>query len=328
MDGNGRLEALYLSRTDVESVAPPMAEVVAAVERALLEKGSGRIEMPPKIGIHPRPDSLCHAMPAWLPSLKAAGIKWVSAFPDNARRGLPQVSGLIILNDPDTGLPVCIMDCTWITAARTGAATAAAARRLARPGSETVAIVACGVQGRSNLEALKSVFPGIGLVRAFDTNRAAAELYADQMRRKLDVEVLVTGSAEEAVRGADIVVTSGPIVRNSGWRLGRSCFAEGVFISPVDLDSYLEPEVFRAAGRFYTDDSAQFAAYRKMGFFEGVPDPLGDLGELLAGRKPGRTDPREITISANLGLAIEDVAVAVAIHARAREKGVGTILPL
>ncbi len=327
--GKGRRpEALCLSRADVESVAPPMSEVVVAVERALLEKGLGRAEMPPKIGIHPRPDSLCHAMPAWLPSFKAAGIKWVSAFPDNARKGLPQVSGLIILNDPDVGLPTCIMDCTWVTAARTGAATAVAARRLARPESKVVAIVACGVQGRSNLEALKTVFPGISLVRAFDADRAAAERYAEEMRRRLGVDVAVAGSAAEAVEGADIAVTSGPIVRGSKWRLGPKCFAEGVFISPVDLDSYLEPEVFRAAGKFYTDDLAQFAAYRKMGFFEGVPEPVGDLGDLLAGRSPGRTDAREMTISANLGLAVEDVAVAAAIYERARIEGRGTVLRL
>ena len=319
---------LYLSRADVEAIAMPMAEVIEAVEEALREKGTGRAEMPPKIGIHPRPDSLCHAMPAWLPAAGGAGIKWVSAFPANAEKGLPQVSGLITINDPDTGLPLCVMDCTWVTAVRTGAATAVAARYLARGDSETVAIVACGVQGRSNLQALKTVLPELSKVKAFDSRCDTAQAYAAEMRASLGIEVQIAESAQEAVRDSDIVVTSGPISRRSDWKLGPESFAEGTFISAVDLDSYLKPEVFAAAGKFYTDDSAQFASYRRMGFFEGVTDPMGDLGDILAGRKPGRENDREITISANLGLAVEDVAVAARVYRKALAAGIGTELPL
>jgi len=150
-------QLLYLSRKDVEDVDLSMAEIIKTLEVAFREKAEGRVEMPPKPGIHPGGgDNFIHAMPAYIPALKSAGMKWVSGFPANTRRGLPYVSGLLILNDPDTGLPLAVMDCGWITGIRTGAATAVAAKHLARPESATVGILACGVQGRTNLAALQA----------------------------------------------------------------------------------------------------------------------------------------------------------------------------
>ena len=116
---------LYLSRHDVETVALPMADIIAGLEAMFIEKGRGLTEMPPKPGIHTQPDAFIHAMPAYIPSLGAAGVKWVSGYPANQQKGLPYISGLLILNDPETGFPLAVMDCTWITAQRTGAATAA-----------------------------------------------------------------------------------------------------------------------------------------------------------------------------------------------------------
>ena len=121
---------LYLSREDVEATRLTMLEIIQALESMFLEKGHGRVEMPPKPGIHPRPDAFIHAMPAYIPSLAAAGLKWVSGYPGNQSKGLPYITGLLILNDPDTGVPLAVMDCTWITAQRTGAATAVAAAEL------------------------------------------------------------------------------------------------------------------------------------------------------------------------------------------------------
>src|SRR5574342_563819 len=136
-------ELLYLSRADVEAVDLDMKAIIGLLEQAFLEKGKGNIEMPPKPGIHTMPNAFIHAMPAYIPALKSAGIKWVSGYPENQKRGLPYISGLLILNDVETGFPCAVMDCTWITAYRTGAATALAARYLARPESETEGILAC-----------------------------------------------------------------------------------------------------------------------------------------------------------------------------------------
>jgi ornithine cyclodeaminase/alanine dehydrogenase len=117
-------KVLYLSRADVETVNLSMKEIIDLLEKAFLEKGNSRVEMPPKPGVHTMPDAFIHAMPAYIPSMRSAGIKWVSGYPENFKRGLPYITGLMILNDVDTGIPYAIMDCAWITAMRTGAASA------------------------------------------------------------------------------------------------------------------------------------------------------------------------------------------------------------
>lgn len=318
---------LYLSRRDVEAVGLPMAAVVDALEAMFVEKGHGRVEMPPKPGIHTRPDAFIHAMPAWIPAMNAAGVKWIAGYPDNMPRGLPYIHGLLVLNDPETGVPLAVMDATWITAMRTGAATAIAARRLARPESRTVGIVACGVQGRSNLEALRCVFPGLTRAVAYDLRPEVARRFADDMSRALGLEVVATERVDEAVRGLDMVVTSGPILKRPTPVIEPDWLAPGTFVSPVDFDSYVTPAAFRA-GRVFTDDLAQFRYYRAEGYFQETPEPEADLGQLVTGQAPGRRTPDERTFAINLGLALEDMATAARILAEAGRRGIGTRLEL
>jgi ornithine cyclodeaminase/alanine dehydrogenase-like protein (mu-crystallin family) len=317
----------YLSRADVERVGLPMTDVIEAVERSFVEKGVGKTQMPPKLGIHPSTDGFSHAMPAYVPALRAAGLKWVSAFPENKARGLPYITGLIVLNDPETGFPTAVMDCTWITAVRTAAATAVAARYLARPDSRTVGIVACGVQGRTNLEALSCVFD-IDSVRAYDHRIENAERYSDEMSSRLKLPVEPVERLEDAVSGLDLVVTSGPIHKHPEPSIPSGWLAPGAFACPLDFDSYWTGDAMREADKFATDDTAQLEAIRSTGYFQDTPAPYADLGEIVSGRKPGREHPEERIISMNLGLAIEDMATGVQVLERARELGVGTRLPL
>ncbi|HJX59838.1 MAG TPA: ornithine cyclodeaminase family protein, partial [Thermodesulfobacteriota bacterium] len=263
---------LYLSRKDVETIALPMQEIIDALEAMFKEKGAGRTEMPPKPGIHTRPDAFIHAMPAYIPSLQSAGMKWVSGYPDNQRRGLPYITGLLLLNDPETGIPIAIMDCTWITAKRTGAATAVAAKYLARPDSTTVGIVACGVQGRSNLEALSCLFK-IKKVKAYDLYPEIAEQYAMEMSKALNLDIEPVKNLPEAVKGLDMVVTSGPILKNPKPLIERGWLARGAFASPVDFDSYWKTEALREIDKLATDDLAQMHYYRHEGYFKETPEP-------------------------------------------------------
>src|SRR5213594_347616 len=206
---------LYLSRADVEAARVPMKAIIERLLIAFGEKGRGRVEMPPKPGIHPGApgnDNFIHAMPASVPALGAAGVKWVSGFPDNAKRGLPYVSGLLILNDPETGLPKTVMDASWITAMRTGAATAVAAKHLARRSAASFGILGCGVQARTNLEALTHVLPALKEVRAYDIHPERAARYCEEMRAAHPgLRLTPVGSPREAVEGSDVVVTAGPI---------------------------------------------------------------------------------------------------------------------
>ncbi|MBW2196262.1 MAG: hypothetical protein JRF58_00100 [Deltaproteobacteria bacterium] len=184
---------LYLSQKDVVSVGLTMTEIIETLEVAFREKGRGNTEMPPKPGIHPGgEDNFIHAMPAYIPALNAAGVKWVSGFPGNQKKGLPYITGLLILNDPETGIPISVMDCVWITAVRTGAATALSARHLARPESSVVGVLGCGVQGRTNVEALNTLFP-LKRVMAYDVNTEAVRGYADEIGSRLNLEVIPVG---------------------------------------------------------------------------------------------------------------------------------------
>ncbi len=320
------LTMLYLSRADVEAVDLPMPDIIAALEAMFVEKGQGKVEMPPKPGIHPRKDAFIHAMPAFIPSLSAAGIKWVSGYPDNQAKGLPYITGLLILNDPDTGIPLAVMDATWITAQRTGAATAVAARQLARPDSATAGIIACGVQGRSNLEALAAVFD-LRHVRAHDIRPEIARRFAGEMGPRLQLDIELVSSPRECVE-ADLVVTSGPILKNPNPVIEAGWLRPGAFASAVDFDSYWQGGALAEADKLATDDTQQMEYYRSEGYFKQTPRAYADLGEILAGRKPGRQSEEERTFCVNLGIALDDMATAIIVYREARKRGLGIELPL
>ena len=322
-----RGELLYLSRADVEAAGLDMAAVIELVEEGFREKAAGRVEMPPKPGIHPQPDAFIHAMPAYIAGMQSAGVKWVGGNPENPLRGLPYISGLIILNDVQTCAPYAVMDCTWITGYRTGAATAIAAKHLARRESATAGIIACGFQGRTNLLALAEVLP-LTRAYAFDTDAAVQRRFVTEMSAALDIEIVGVREVHEAVAASDVVVTSGPILKHPAPTIIRDWLKPGAFASAVDFDSYWTEEALAQVDKIATDDHAQFQHYRRVGYFQKTPEPYADLGELVGGRKPGRERADERTMAMNLGLAIDDMAVAPEVYRRARAAGLGTWLPL
>ena len=321
-------EVLYLSRYDVEKLNIPMEKIIQIVEEAFLEKAKGRTEVPPKPGIHPQKDAFIHAMPAYIPNMRSAGVKWVSGFPENAKRGLPYISGLLILNNPETGVPKCVMDCTWITAKRTGAATAVAARYLAEPDSRVFGVLGCGVQGRSNLEALMVVCKNLEKVKAYDINSENLQRYVGEMTAKHGLKIVPVSSPRKAVENCDLVVTAGPILKNPQPVIEESWFKDGGFACSLDFDSYWKPEAVHSMDKFCTDDRNQLAHYRKLGYFSSIPNVYADLDEIVSGKKLGRENSRERILSMNLGLAIEDMATAILIYEKAKETEIGKKLPL
>ena len=321
-------QLLYLSREDVINTGVSMANVIDSLEVAFREKGEGHTEMPPKPGIHPGgDDNFIHAMPAFIPALKSAGIKWVSAFVDNLKKGLPYISGLVILNDVETGLPLSIMDGVWMTGMRTGAATALSARYLARPDASTVGVLGCGVQGRTNLEALTVLFP-VKTVKAFDTNADSVRAYAKDVGTRLNVSVEPVDNPQKAVTGCDMVVTAGPLLKTPHATIRKGWLDKGAFASLVDFESYWHADALGEVDRFCTDDTPQIKHYQALGYFQNIPPIHADLGELVTGKKTGRESDAERTMTANLGLAIDDMAVAPLIYKKALAKRIGTLLPL
>jgi ornithine cyclodeaminase/alanine dehydrogenase-like protein (mu-crystallin family) len=321
-------DLIYLSRHDVERLEIPIQTVICAVEKAFLEKAMGRAEAPPKPGIHPQQDAFIHAMPAYLSKMRAAGVKWVSGFQANPAHGLPYISGLLILSNVENGFPMCVMDCTWITAKRTGAATAVAARRLARKDSKTLGMLGCGAQGRSNVEALKTVCSNLEKVKAYDINERNLRKYAEDMTAEHGLEIITVNSPREAVEDCDIVVTAGPILKDPHPVIESSWFKTGAFACALDFDSYWKPEAMRSVDKFCTDDREQLKYYETQGYFSDIPEVYADLAEIVSGRELGRQNDWERILTVNLGLAIEDICTAILVYERAVKAGIGKRLPL
>jgi len=322
-------QLLYLNRKDVSDTGLAMADIIDAVEKGFEEMGNNNVEMPPKPGIHPgNDDNFIHAMPAYIPSMNTAGMKWVSGYPGNPEKGLPYINGLLIYNDVGTGIPLAVMDCTWITAMRTAAASAVSAKYLARKESSTLGILACGVQGHTHLSAMSVLF-NLEKVLLFDTVAEQAESLAEYGKKEFNLDVDIVKDPKMAVTGCDIVVTSGPILQQPHETIKKGWVEQGTFVSCVDFDSYFSRNALAEADKWTTDNLDQYNHYKNdVGFFKACPDIYAELGELVTGKKAGRQNDQEITFAANLGLAMEDMAVCPLIYNLAKEKNIGTWLSL
>ncbi len=315
---------LYLSKDDVVRTGLGITRIMDVVEQVFREKGAGNVEMPPKPGIHPLPDSFIHAMPAYVPSLQAAALKWVSGYPQNPMRSLPYISGLLILNDPETGMPLAVMDATWITAMRTAAASAVAAKHLANSNPQTLTIIGCGVQGRSHLEAMTAAFPSLNSVMAYDISPQVLETYVAEMSETFPkLQFQKCGSPRETIVEADIIVTAGPIKKVPEPAIEAGWVKAGAFASPVDFDTYWSRSALEEFDKILTDDVPQFRFYRQQGYFGVFSELYADLSEVVCSTKTGRDTADERIMSMHLGLAVEDAAVAKKLYDSALESGIG-----
>ena len=326
---------LYLSQQDVRDTGADMPLALAAVEDAFKLHHRGQVLLPHKtvLDMDERKRGRGNAMPGYVGGdYHAFGIKWIAGFPGNpARFGLPRGTGLTVLNDAENGLPLAVMDCTLLSAMRTGAVTGVGARALARPDSASLAMIGAGVQARTQLEALRAVLPALREVRAYDLRREASEAFAAEARARHGLEARAVDSPEQAVRGADVVVTvtvaDEPIVKNA-W------MAPGSFFSAVG--SYQEEE-FEVVSRsdLVVVDGLEHVLHREtpviaLMIAQGLlaRERVLELGAILCGEKPGRKDPRQRVFFSPIGMAIEDICLSYRVFRLAEQKGVGTRLNL
>jgi alanine dehydrogenase len=295
-------DLLYLTRAEVAALLPPLLEQIDLAERTYRAMAAGRVELPPKPGIHPRPDSFLHAMPAYLADDDVAALKWVGGYPANPGRGLPYISGLIVVNDAGTGVPEAVLDGAEITAARTAAASGACIRRWAPDGWSRAAILGYGEQGRRHRDILRALNPDV-------------EIATYDPRPGLSTET----DPRSAVKGADVIVTAGPIVDSPDPLLTTDWLGNHWLLLPIDFDYYVGAEPVAAADLFAVDDVPQFNYYRTAGHFAGWPDP-----ELSTGAAFDRLGKR--VVACNLGVGALDAAFAAAVLVRARAEQVGTRL--
>lgn len=321
---------VYLDRTDLESLGITMAQVVGAVDAACRVKGAGGAVMPAKLSLHGEAGAFSQVMAASL-GAQGLGVKWITLFPANVAAGLPLVNGLVVLSDPATGQVTAVMEAGAVTAWRTGASVAVAARYLARADTDCAGLLGCGVQGTASVQALATVLPGLRAVRCFDVVPGAAAAFSRRMRRLLpEVTVHVCGDADEVPRGCGVVVSAITMVEGVQPPLGAGLLEAGALAVALDYDAAWTSAAMAECDRFYCDDAAQVLATREAGpRLAGIPGEIaGDLGELAAGLVAGRHDDHERLFCLNLGMAVEDVATAQLAFERARELGVGRDLPL
>jgi alanine dehydrogenase len=320
---------LLLTEEHVKSVLP-MSDLISAMESALARFSSGDVQQPVRTALTVGPQRAWWGlMPAYVNDPPTMGAKLVTVFSQNAERGLPTHLAMIVLFDPDTGALQALMDGRFITEARTAAVSAVSARYLARPDSCTLAIVGTGVQARSHLEAYTEVRQ-IRSVRVWSPNAASRERFVDEMQPHAGVPLRATSTAEDAVRGADLVVlaTSSPTpVVDLSWIAAGSHIVSVGACRPDQRE--MSPDLV-ARGRLFVDSRAAALVESGdvvMGIAEKRfgPDHLaGEIGELVLGRVRGRQSNEQITIFKSLGMAVEDVATADLVYRRAVEQGVGS----
>ncbi len=313
-------ELLYLSRSDVERLLDVDA-MLDALAAALVIFSSGKASVPPRTAVR-LDGGLLGVMPGHVPGV-ALETKLVSVFPGNEEHGLPSHQALIALFDENTGAPQALMDGTYITAIRTGGTAAVAARVLARHDAAVLAILGAGVQGWSHLQT----FPR---VRDFKEIRVASR-NSDRARdlAARDPRARAVGSFEEAVRGADVVAcctdARQPVVQGGWLKPGAHLSSVGGTFGPeLDAATVAASRVF-VEWRGAVTNPPPAGAHELQGL---DPDTVTEVGEVLAGTKPGRVSDDEVTLYKSTGHAVEDAATARLVYDRARESGAGLRLEL
>jgi ornithine cyclodeaminase/alanine dehydrogenase-like protein (mu-crystallin family) len=284
-----------IQRDDVRSHLPSLGEQIDLVEQTYRAMARGAVEMPPKIGVHPRQHAFLHAMPAYLVDDDVVALKWVSGFPANPARGLPYISGVIIVNDAESGIPRAIMDAAEITAARTAAVSGLCVKRWAPEKWARAAILGCGEQGRYHATMLRFLNPDAEIV-AFDPEPGKAAALGD---------VRAAAAPETAVEGAEVVITAGPIVLGANPPMRSSWLEESWLLLPIDFDLYVSAELTTACDLLISDDLHQFEYYREAGHFRDWRSPSASVGQALEAATTG-----ERVIACNLGVAALDAAFA------------------
>lgn len=325
------MDILWLTQSDVRSVLD-MPSAMKAVESGFREHGLRKVQMPPKSYLYfTRHNGDLRTMPSFMEEQDIAGVKIVNVHPDNREKGFPTVMAVVVLNSTETGAPLAIMDGTYLTDMRTGAAGGVAAKYLARPDSRIVGMVGTGDQARTQLLAL-SQFMDIEEVRITCRNLSNCARFEKVMSPVVNCDFIRTDSIKGVCR-CDVLVTTTPVrspIVKSEW------VREGTHINAIGADAAgkqeLEPTLLKRA-KVIVDDIIQASHSGEVnvpissGSFSEA-DIYAELGEVIAGIRPGRQSDKEITIFDSTGLAVQDLVTADMVYRKAMEKGIGKQLRL
>jgi alanine dehydrogenase len=307
---------LLLSSRDVKNLLS-IKEAIEAVERSFMLVSQNQVVMPSKLYLDlPSCGGDFRAMPAYIEGI--AGIKWVSVYPGNRDHGLPSIQAMIILNDPATGQTLAIMDGTYITTLRTGAAGAVAVKYLARKDSAVIGMVGAGAQAKMQLVAVSKVMPGIKKIKVYDVRESAREEYVNEMKRIVNCDIRAVDNLEQ-VADSDIVITTTPSREPV---IKESYIKPGTHINAIGADAHGKQELESSLvkkSRVIVDDIEQACHSGEVNvpLSEGIivrENICGTIGEVITGALAGRQNSREITIFDSTGLAVQDIMCAKAVY--------------
>jgi alanine dehydrogenase len=324
--------ALLLKRSEIASLLG-VEECISAVEHAFRLYAEGRTTPPGVLAIHAS-DGGFHIKAGLLELGRPYFVAKVNAnFPQNTKRfGLPLIQGVIVLCDAENGYPLALLDSMEITIIRTGAATGLAAKYLARRDAKVATICGCGNQGRITLKALAAV-RRLTRAYAFDIDEASARRFADELSTETGIEVSAVSDLAQAIKGSDICVTCTPSKR---YFLNHEFISPGTFIAAVGADNPEKQEIDPAllvSNKIIVDSLEQCATIGELhhALEQGLvtkADVHAELGEVIAGKKAGRTSDEEIIIFDSTGTALQDVAAAAIVYERAVSVGMGLVMDL
>ena len=304
-----------IKRNQIENVFS-MSDYVRTIEEAFMLYGQGKVQMPAKVYLtFDKGDLRC--MPVYMPTMKIAGVKNVNVHPAN--KDMPTVMATITLFDPETGSQLAIMDGTYITKMRTGAAGGVAAKYLSREDSKIAGFVGAGAQAKTQLEALLVTRPTITKVNVYDVNETNMKDFSDNAKARYDLDVRCVGSVKEAVENADIITTTTP-VRSP---IVKSEYVKpGTHINAIGADAAgkgeLDVEILKRA-RIVIDnfEQASHSGEINVALSKGIiskEDIYADIGQIVTGKKTARESVEQITVFDSTGLAIQDISVAGKIY--------------
>lgn len=324
---------LILNQEQVKKIIPlsKIREVIGAVEKAFGDYGKKKVQMPPKMYLDfPKFNGDLRIMPSFSETLKMAGTKIVNVHPDNPKKGLKTVMAIIILNDPKTGLAISLMDGTYITAVRTGAAGAVAAKYLARENATTMGVIGAGEQAITQIAAITKVRK-IKEVAVFDLNEKVVDRLTKVLAKE-KIKIKRAAKIEEAVK-KDILVTTTPVRKPI---IKREWVLPGTHINAIGADAAgkeeLDPQILKDA-KVFIDDWAQASHSGEINvpFSKGIitqKDIYGSLGEVVCGKLKGRKNDKEITVFDSTGLGVQDLYTANLVYNKAKNKKFGREIKL
>jgi ornithine cyclodeaminase/alanine dehydrogenase-like protein (mu-crystallin family) len=315
-------EMLYITKDECDRLSPSGQELLAYAEKSLLAHGRKELDMPPKIGLHHKEKCFMSAMPVYMENDLGCGCKWGAGFPRNPEEfGLPPMSFLLIYNDAESGWPLAIMDGIVITAKRTPAVSAVAAKYLANPTASTFGVIGCGVQGRGHVTLMPYVL-NLKEIYIYDICDDPMDELIESLQPEIEAKIIKASSYEEVVKNSEVLATTTSVLDKPDCRIKDEWITRGQTLLLVDLHSLFEDKTMKNADKYFVDDIRQHLIQEKYGKYPyGLPKIYGELGEVVAGFKKGREKTNEIVVSNNVGLAAADMPLARIIFDRSLKEG-------